>query len=261
MAFLVRATFEDGSTKIIRYADSYDAALTCMLTIADRREAYAEPLPLLKTVQLIAGDRVEFDMRVERYDRIGPPLHGAGRTGMAGIGASAGSSASDLGRALSKAIEAHPGKFVRMSAYSRPLSALDMLTRWEPSRSDEAGFHSGLDNAARTVRVMGSGIWRDHHAELYFDQQKRIVDQARRRFGPLKIMFDVRNWVVENPQSALQFQNVNEELYHPDDRLVAIVRSASDKPHPKTALRGENTEVFTSRNAAELWLHASPNSG
>lgn len=137
-----------------------------------------------------------------------------------------------------------------------PSTDLDMLVTWNDARLLRAGFYSGLDVATRTVRVMGSGIWHEDEAQRYFDQQRRIVDEARRRFGPLKVFFDVREWVVENPQSALQFQDMNNELYRAEDRLVAVVKSSAGKRHPRTALGSGNREAFISMAAAETWLQA-----
>ena len=255
MAFLVRAVFDDGSSKIVEYAERYDIALACLLGIADQRLTYMAPLPLLKSVQLIAGDRIEFEMRAERWDIGQLGRQAAHERLIGGEALVAAPNPALVGHRPRDA--ARPAQVLHMSAYRRPVHALDMLTRWEPSRADAAGFYSGLDNAAHTVRVMGSGVWLGRHADRYFEQQRRIVDQARRRFGPLKAFFDVRNWVVENPQSALQFQDMNSELYRPEDRLVAIVRSSADREHPRTALRGKNTEVFTSPGAGESWLQAA----
>jgi len=133
---------------------------------------------------------------------------------------------------------------------------LEMLARWTPSVQTKAGFSAGLEEATRTVRVMGSGIWHQQDADLYFEQQRRVVEEARRRYGPLKVFFDVRRWVVENPQSALQFQDMNAELYGPGDRLVAVVNTFAAKQYPRTALSVGNREVFVSLAAAESWLQA-----
>lgn len=133
---------------------------------------------------------------------------------------------------------------------------LDLLVTWDQSRPTQAGFYSGLDEDTRTVRVMGAGIWHESDAQRYFDQQRAIVDEARRRFGSLKVFFDVRDWIVENPQSALQFQDMNSEIYRPEDRLVAVVNSSLGKRHPRTALGVGNREAFISMSAAETWLQA-----
>ncbi len=143
-----------------------------------------------------------------------------------------------------------------MSGFIGSPSTLDMLVRWEPAGLNKAGFYAGLDDDSRTVRVMGGGIWREADAELYFVQQRRIIEEARRRFGPLKVFFDVRNWMVENPQSALQFQQMNSEIYREDDRLVAVVTSSLSKQHPRTALGVGIREAFVSMHAAETWLQA-----
>jgi hypothetical protein len=137
-----------------------------------------------------------------------------------------------------------------------PPLALDMLVRWEPQGASRAAFYSGLDMACGTVRVMGAGIWREADADLYFTQQRRIIEEARTRFGAVKVFFDVRDWVVENPQSAIQFQDMNSEIYHADDRLAAVVTSSVSKQHPRTALTVGQREVFVSMNAAETWLQA-----
>jgi hypothetical protein len=52
----------------------------------------------------------------------------------------------------------------------------------------------------------------------------------------------------------LQFQSMNRELYHGDDKLVAVVRVGADQEAPRTALNGGSTQVFTSINDAETWL-------
>jgi hypothetical protein len=260
MVFKVIAIFEDGSSRIVEYTDNYEWAVHSLLAIADQRKIYLAPIPLLQSVQLIVGEQVEIEMAVQKCE-FNHSQQAIYRAGVVSSGASLDSSYLRLEERRLKNGQTQSDELVFMSAFSRPVSALDMLARWVPSRMNDAGFHSGLDNPSHTVRVMGCGIWRENHAELYFDQQKRIVDEARRRFGTLSVLFDVRNWVVENAQSALQFQAVNAELYHPDDRLAAVVRSATDKEHPRIALRGDNTEVFTSRRAAETWLHASGSFG
>ena len=131
---------------------------------------------------------------------------------------------------------------------------LDLLVQW-PASLSSASFVSGLDNETRTVRVTGGGIWRRADADRYFEQQRYIVDEARRRFGALRVSFDVRGWIVENPDSALQFQGMNAEIYRPEDRLVALVSCSALKPHPRTAL-GPGSQVFISDHAAETWLQA-----
>lgn len=253
MTYIVKAIFEDGTSKVVKYSYNYDDAIRHLLFLTDQRKTYASLLPLLKNVQLIAGNSIEFDMLTE-WREIRPLAQEAASEDLASDDCSVNLSDSKRSSDQSELPDTLQSNIIRLSSYRCPLNGLDMLTRWEPSHFYEAGFYSGLDNPSHTIRVMGSGIWREQHAALYFEQQKKIVDRARHRFGPLKILFDVRNWVVENPQSALQFQNVNQELYHPDDRLVAVVKSVSDKEHPRTALRGKNTEVFTSLTDAETWL-------
>jgi hypothetical protein len=143
-----------------------------------------------------------------------------------------------------------------MHAIAIPPAGLDLFVQWEPSSTSVAAFHSGLDLETRTVRVMGAGVWHEDDAALYFDQQRRIIDEARRRFGPLRVFFDVRSWIVENEQSALQFQHMNAEIYRPEDRLVAVVNASVDKKHPRVALGVGTREAFVSMNAAETWLQA-----
>lgn len=137
-----------------------------------------------------------------------------------------------------------------------PPDMLDLAVKWDAALSTQATFHTGLDNASCTVRVAGGGIWSGDDAQRYFDSQRRIIDVARRRFGPLKVFYDVREWVVEHPDSALQFQRMNREIYRPEDRLVAVVKSSIDKVHPRTALAVGTRESFISVHAAETWLQA-----
>jgi hypothetical protein len=148
-----------------------------------------------------------------------------------------------------------------MAALIRQSDALDMFVQWTKSSRSQAAFHSGIEDANGTVRVMGAGVWREADADLYFEQQRRIVDEARRRFGPLKVFFDVREWIVENPQSAIQFQQMNAEIYKPEDRLVAVVTSSVDKEPPRVALSVGTREVFISMKAAETWLQAYSTGG
>jgi hypothetical protein len=135
-------------------------------------------------------------------------------------------------------------------------TSLDMFTHWGQSNLGEAEFSSGLDNDSCTVRVVGGGSWMKADADRYFDEQRKIIDNARSRFGALKVFFDVRDWVADSPHSPLQFQAMNAEIYLPTDRLVAVVRASVDKQHPRTALSMGNLEVFISTHAAELWLQA-----
>lgn len=137
-----------------------------------------------------------------------------------------------------------------------PPSSLEMLVVWEPSAKSRAAFYSGLDMISGTVRVMGAGIWSEADAERYFLHQRAIVAAARRQFGPLKVFYDVRHWVVEGPHSAIQFQAANSQIYQPDDRLVSVVASSLQKKHPRTALNVGMLETFLSTNAAETWLQA-----
>ena len=148
-----------------------------------------------------------------------------------------------------------------MSDLSCSSNTLEMLSHWEPSARSQAAFSSGLDATTRSVRVMGAGVWHSDDVQKYFDDQRRIVEEARRRFGPLRIFFDVRNWVVENPQSAIQFQPMNAEIYQPGDRIVALVHSFASKQHARTALSVGNREVFVSVKAAETWLQACTAAG
>lgn len=139
------------------------------------------------------------------------------------------------------------------------LPPLDMLVRWEPSSKSRAAFSSGVDNSSGTIRMTGSGIWRPADARRYFDQQRHIIEQARRRFGPLKILMDLRGWIVEDPASVLQFEGINSELFRPDDRLAAVVGTSVDKKHSREALAVGIREAFISPGAAETWLQAFAN--
>ncbi|PZU07520.1 hypothetical protein [Sphingomonas sp.] len=143
-----------------------------------------------------------------------------------------------------------------MAALFMPPPKLDMMVQWRPSHLRTATFVCGLDNATGTVRCTGGGIWREADAQLYFDQQTKIVAEARRRFGALRVFIDVRDWVVENEQSVLQFCAMNAQIYSAADRLAAIVKSSADKQHPRTALAVGIRESFVSPNAAEMWLQA-----
>lgn len=133
---------------------------------------------------------------------------------------------------------------------------LDMVVKWEPMRSGQATFFSGIDNDTGTIRMVGQGIWRPADAQRYFDQQRWILEQARRRFGALKVFMDLRGWVVEDSSSVLQFDGINRELFRPEDRLAAIVGSSVDKKHSRDALAVGTREAFVSPNAAEIWLQA-----
>jgi hypothetical protein len=137
-----------------------------------------------------------------------------------------------------------------------PVDKLDMLVRWAVADPLQARFWSGIDTATRTIRVMGGGVWHAADADRYFEQQAPIVAEARRRYGAVRAFYDVREWVVQRPQCALQFQERNAALYRPEDRIAALVGSSLCKQHPRTALGTENREVFISPTAAERWLQA-----
>jgi hypothetical protein len=131
-----------------------------------------------------------------------------------------------------------------------------MFVKWEPMVSGLASFLSGIDNDTGTIRMVGGGVWRPADALRYFDQHQKVIDQARRRFGKLKIFMDIREWVVENPASVSQVQSFNCELFQPEDRLAAVVRSSVDKQHSRDAIAVGTREAFVSFNAAETWLQA-----
>jgi hypothetical protein len=148
-----------------------------------------------------------------------------------------------------------------MLEWNRKPGDLDLLVQWQARGEGAAHFSAALDNRAGTVRVVGGGLWQRDDVERYLADQRRVVAAARARFGPLKVFFDVRDWVVENEASATQFQDANGQLYLPSDRLAAMVASSLYKPYPRTALRAGNPESFVSRNAAETWLHAYSEGG
>lgn len=133
---------------------------------------------------------------------------------------------------------------------------MDIFIYWEPLRAGGASFLSGIDNETGTIRMTGGGIWQPSDAQRYFDQQRRVIEQARRRFGCLKICMDVRAWVVEDSHSVEQFQNMNSELYAPHDRFAALVKSSADKQHARDAVPVGIREAFLSPGAAEVWLQA-----
>lgn len=143
-----------------------------------------------------------------------------------------------------------------MTGMILPTASLDMFVRWEPLLGNRASFLSGLDNDTGTIRMVGGGVWRPADAHRYFDHQRPIIEQARRRFGPLKILMDVRGWVVENPDSVSQFQDINTELFDPEDRLAAVVQTSANKQHSRDAIAVGIREAFVSPSAAETWLHA-----
>jgi hypothetical protein len=143
-----------------------------------------------------------------------------------------------------------------MSKLISPTTALDQFVKWEPLCSGRASFFSGVDNDTGTIRMAGGGIWCPEDARRYFEHQRPIIEMARRRFGTLKVFMDIRDWVVENAESVLQFQDFNAELFRPDDRLAAVVRSSIDKQNSRDAIAIGDREAFVSPNAAETWLHA-----
>jgi hypothetical protein len=143
-----------------------------------------------------------------------------------------------------------------MSPLMLPSNQLDLFVEWQPSHLRKATFRCGIDNESQTVRVKGGGTWREADAQLYFDHQARIIREARIRFGDLKVLYDVRDWVVECPESVAQFQAINREIYRPGDRLAAIVKSSVDKQNPREALAVGTREAFISSSAAETWLQA-----
>lgn len=133
---------------------------------------------------------------------------------------------------------------------------LDLYVAWRDVADSTAAFSSGIDAAAQTIRVVGSGCWTADDAARYFADQQPIVEAARSRYQCVKVFFDVREWVVESPQSAIQFQDFNRKLYRPEDRLVAVVASSMAKQHSRTALCVGSPECFVSMSAAETWLQA-----
>jgi hypothetical protein len=137
-----------------------------------------------------------------------------------------------------------------------PVPTLEMFLKWEPLGPGRATFRSGIDNDTGTILMAGGGIWVPADVQRYFDRQQTIIEQARRRFGTVKVLMDIREWVVENPSSVLQFQGFNTELFRPDDRLAAVVRSSADKQNSRDAIAVGVREAFVSPNAAETWLHA-----
>jgi hypothetical protein len=143
-----------------------------------------------------------------------------------------------------------------MATLLHPADALDLFVQWGPSAPGMSAFSSGIDVCTNTVRVMGAGIWREADADAYFEKQRRIIEEARRRFGPLRAFYDVRDWVVESPDSAMMFQTMNGEIFKPEDRIVAVVKSSVDKEPPRVALSAGHREVFISMTAAETWLQA-----
>ena len=128
MTFLVRAIFEDGSSKLVSYSDSYDEAIACLLHLADQRTTYVSLLPLLRNVQLLSGDCVEFDMRVVRRDSGIPQQTPTEASDL--VDRSRLSSHRGLLDALSESRAASPANLVQMSWYRRSFNELDMLARW-----------------------------------------------------------------------------------------------------------------------------------
>lgn len=143
-----------------------------------------------------------------------------------------------------------------MAEWNENQGDFELMVQWRASEGGGAHFAAGLDNRCGTVRVVGGGRWGPQDVERYLADQRRVIAEARARFGPLKVFFDVREWVVENEASATQFQDANRQIYQPGDRLAAMVSSSLYKPYPRTALSVGNPESFVSRNAAETWLQA-----
>jgi hypothetical protein len=146
-----------------------------------------------------------------------------------------------------------------ISSFFGPPGALEMRIQWKPTATRRATFASGLDLLSRTVRMQGGGVWKEDDAARYFDEQKHVLDEARKRFGPLKVFVDLRDWIVESPDSAFQFQEGNRRIFTAGDRIVAVVKSSILKPHPRAALSVGSPEVFVSMEAAETWLQAYSN--
>jgi hypothetical protein len=140
---------------------------------------------------------------------------------------------------------------------ARTRDSLDLLAAaWSPSAINQSSFTSGIDITSATVRLSGAGVWTESDVDRYLKCHKPIVDEARRRFGTLKVFCDLRGWIVDRPTSATQFLPANNQIYLPNDRIVAVVSSSICKPHTRSAFSTSIPETFLSMRAAEMWLQA-----
>ncbi|MGV3768433.1 MAG: hypothetical protein ACO1NM_00225 [Sphingobium phenoxybenzoativorans] len=146
---------------------------------------------------------------------------------------------------------------LRAISPSTPASgSLLMHVQWTPSAIGEAEFSSGLDLDTQTVRVSSGGLWTQADAERSLVVHKRIIREARLRFGSVKAMIDLRDVIRPTLESALWFQSTNSEIYREDDRIAVVVKSSVFKIQLRRALMVGTREAFLSMDAAEMWLQA-----
>jgi hypothetical protein len=106
------------------------------------------------------------------------------------------------------------------------------------------------------LKVVGAGIWTLSLLHLHWRPFEALVRQARRRYGQIRVHYDVRAARVQSPEVNKLLAEVVEKLYRPYDRLAIIVASETLRVQMREVERRATTEIFLSPETAERWLFA-----
>lgn len=113
-----------------------------------------------------------------------------------------------------------------------------------------------IDDSTETIRVVVRGYWSVAETDRYFAQLRAVVIDARRRFGRIKVLLDLRDGMVQSPETVQRIAEMNAAVYQDDDRIAAIVKSSLIKMQMRRIMTAGTREAFISHNAAETWLQA-----
>lgn len=126
----------------------------------------------------------------------------------------------------------------------------------EPPLSLQGELRIEIDSATTIVRVFGSGMWPEPYARAHFEELDRTLRRLRSRGSPLRVLVDIRDAVVQKPETAQCVSAATNNIYRSCDRIAIVVASSLLKLQIRRSTDTGLHRLFSSYNAAETWLLA-----
>lgn len=133
---------------------------------------------------------------------------------------------------------------------------LQMVVELFGQETGAPSFKSGIDPAEGLVCISCGGFWDRDFVEKYFAAQNRINAEARRKFGALKVLFDLTTASPQAPPVMESLRLGNMTLYAPDDRIALVNQSAIIALQLKRLFQVGKVETFRDLASGQAWLTA-----
>lgn len=106
------------------------------------------------------------------------------------------------------------------------------------------------------IRISDLDVQRLEDVECYLAELEDVIASIRQRYGHVRVLADLRRSPVRTQESAERLRLGNMALYRAGDRVALLVESSLLKIQLRRNLIAEYQNIFTSPEAAEMWLTA-----